>query len=298
VTAVALPSRPLTAARTAAQLAAYAHVLREAVHLSCSRIAVEPQLEVKLLLADHVYDDARAVRKLCARTAELGHPGSGPGPELSALLDRGAVYEELKPALADALREHRERLDPLADEPSLRLLTQLQHRQERHLVELGPSPLPDPRRLPADSGEERTPAMRPLAAAPARDGFVIVTPEHRPTDPAQELHALMNAELCTAELAAQTSHEYPEMAWDFRVDMARQAADCARHVAALDRLLGERGAHWGDQPVSLAAFQERYARDLAGRLAPREHPRQVDDPLFDYVAADWAAHERANARWR
>jgi hypothetical protein len=290
-------SRPLGVAQAAARLAAYANVLREAVHVSCSRIALEPQLEVKLLLADHVYDDARAVSKLRLRAAELGHRSHGPGPELTVLLDRGAVYEELKPALADALRTHLERLDPLADEASLRLLTQLQHRQERHLVELGPSPLPEPGPLPTDTGEERAFAMRPLVSDAARDGFLTVAADHQPGDVAQQVHALMNAELCAAELAAQTSHEYPEMAWDFHVDMARLTSDCARHVAALDRLLTELGAHWGDHPVSLAAFRDRYARDLAGRLAPRDSQRPVDHPLFDYLAADWAVHAQANERW-
>ena len=194
------------------------------------------------------------------------------------------------------MREHLERVDGLADERSLRLLTQLLHRQERHLVELGPIPRELPA-LPRDAGGERTLAIGPLVSEPARDGFVTVVADHRPRDAGQELHALMNAELCGAELAAQTSHEYPEMPWDFHVDMARQAADCARHVAALDRLLSERGGHWGDHPVSLAGFRDRHARDLAGRLAPADRPRAADGPLLEYLAADWAAHARANERW-
>jgi hypothetical protein len=298
VSAVGAVRRPLAVAETGARLAAYVHVLREAVHVSCARLAPEPQLEVKLLLADHVYDDARTVSKLRRRLADLGreHRG-GPGPALAALLDRAAVYDALKPALTAAVREHLERVDPVADEPSLRLLTQLLHRQERHLVELGPTPL-DPPPLPHDTGAERTLAIGPLVAEPARDGFITVVADHRPQGTEQVLHALMNAELCGAELAAQTSHEYPEMPWDFHVDMARQAADCARHVAALDRLLTERGGHWGDHPVSLAGFRDRHARDLAGRLAPADRPRPTDDPLFQYLEADWAAQARANERWR
>jgi hypothetical protein len=283
-------SRPLGVAETAARLAAYAHALREAVHVSTGRLALEPRLEFKLLLADHVYDDARAVSKLRRRLDELGRDPGGAGPRLAAVLDRAAVYEELKPALIAALRDHLERLDPLADEPSLRLLTQLRHRQERHMVELGPSPVPDRDPLPSDGGEHRRLDVQPPLAEPARDAFVTLAAEHHPVDRAQHVHALMNTELCAAELAARRSHEHPGGPWDFHVDMARQAADCARHVAALDRLLTELGAHWGDHPVTLAAF-----RDPAQARGPR---MLADDPLLDYLAADWAAHERANARWR
>src|ERR671917_238773 len=55
------------------------------------------------------------------------------------------VLRELGPALAAAARLHLATLDPIVDEPSLRLLTQILHRQERHVVELAPErahPLP------------------------------------------------------------------------------------------------------------------------------------------------------------
>ena len=42
------------------------------------------------------------------------------------------AYTEAKPALARAMRIHLDNLDPVADEPSLRLLTQIVERQERH----------------------------------------------------------------------------------------------------------------------------------------------------------------------
>ena len=40
----------------------------------------------------------------------------------------------------------------------------------------------------------------------------------------------MDAELTAAELMARNSHEYPEMPWDFHVDMARQTWDELRHA--------------------------------------------------------------------
>ena len=127
----------------------YLHVLRELVHLSCGHLALEPRFEVKALLGDHLHDDARAVSKLHRRLYELRTPSDYPGApseELAAVLDRAndadtseyleIAYGELKPTLIAALRIHLAGLDPLVDEPSLRLLTQLLHRQERHVAEL------------------------------------------------------------------------------------------------------------------------------------------------------------------
>src|SRR3954447_17357692 len=127
----------------------YFHVLRELVHLSGGWLPLEPRLETKYLLGDHLHDDARAVTKIRRRLYELRTPSDYPGApssELAALLDRAntqdthayieIAYGELKPTLIAALRIHLEHLDPLIDEPSLRLLTQLLHRQERHTAGL------------------------------------------------------------------------------------------------------------------------------------------------------------------
>src|SRR4029453_18716107 len=106
----------------------------------------EPSFERKYALGDHVHDDARALTKIKRRLYELRHPSEYPGapsPELAELLDRIAgagtaaeyltvAYTEAKPALVRAMRIHLANLDPVADEPSLRLLTQIVERQERH----------------------------------------------------------------------------------------------------------------------------------------------------------------------
>src|SRR5688500_10952129 len=130
----------------------YFHVLREIYHLSCGWLPLEPRLEVKFALGDHLHDDARAITKIRRRLYELRHPSDYPGApsdELTAVLDRAneastsaefieIAYGELKPALIEAMRIHLSNLDPIIDEPTLRFLTQLLHRQERHIVELPP----------------------------------------------------------------------------------------------------------------------------------------------------------------
>jgi hypothetical protein len=289
----------------ASRFSNYFHVLRELVHLSSGWLALEPRLEVKYVLGDHLHDDARAISKIRRRLYELRHPSEYPGApdaDLAALLDRAAAaespdayleiaYGELKPTLLAALRIHLDTLDPLLDQPSLRLLTQLLHRQERHVVEL---PASEPRvafedlgALPIRLRDSRPLRPLPPLVEPARDAFVRVTPEgdtylsdelyvngeenHVPTDPEEQkhfFHGLMDAELCAAELMARNSHEHPEMPWDFHVDMARQCWDELRHAEVHDRLMGtELGCHWGEFPVGFAYFRSIYALDLLGRLA-------------------------------
>jgi hypothetical protein len=282
----------------------YFHVLRELVHLSCGWLPLEPRLEVKYLLGDHLHDDARAVTKIKRRLYELRTPSDYPGApctDLVALLDRAnaaqtsaeyveVAYGELKPALIAAVTIHLESLDPLLDEPSLRLLTQLLHRQERHVTELpagaAKPPFDDLGALPIVLREVRELQVMAPLDQPARDGYVEVTVEgdpyltdelyvngdenHVPTDPEEQkhfFHGLMDAELCAAELMARNSHEHPEMPWDFHVDMARQCWDEIRHAEVHDALMAtELDCRWGDYPIGFGYFKSVYAYDLLGRL--------------------------------
>jgi hypothetical protein len=282
----------------------YLHVLRELVHLTAGHLALEPRFEAKALLGDHLHDDARAVSKIHRRLYELRTPSDYPGApseELAALLDRAGeadtaeylriAYGELKPTLIAALRVHLAALDPLIDEPSLRLLTQLLHRQERHVAELpaerAGTAFDDLGALSLRLRETRPLKVMPPLDRPARDAFVEVTDDgdpylvdtlyingeenHVPTEPEEQkhfFHGLMDAELCAAELMARNSHEHPDMPWDFHVDMARQCWDEIRHAEIHDRLMAtELGCHWGDYPVGFSYFRSIYALDLLGRLA-------------------------------
>jgi hypothetical protein len=281
----------------------YFHVLRELVHLSCGWLALEPRLEIKYLLGDHLHDDARAVTKVKRRLYELRTPSDYPGApcdDLAGLLDRAAAaqssaeyveiaYGELKPALIAAAKTHLDALDPVLDEPSLRQLTQLLHRQERHVAELPATtraPFDDLGALPIRLRAVRELTIMPPLDQPARDGYVEVTVEgdpfltdelyvngdenHVPTDPEEQkhfFHGLMDAELCAAELMARNSHEHPEMPWDFHVDMARQCWDEIRHAEVHDALMAtELDCRWGDYPIGFGYFKSVYAYDLLGRL--------------------------------
>jgi uncharacterized protein DUF455 len=298
--------RGLEVDENANRFANYFHVLRELVHLTNGWLPLEPSFERKYLLGDHVHDDARAVKKVRRRLYELRHPSDHPGApsaELGALLDRmgaaesaadfeASAYGEVKPALLRAFRRHLELLDPVTDEPSLRLLEQLAARQHRHISEATvvtrEADFADLGALAIDKrGEPRALRIMAPLVEPARDDFVEVTgrgdpyltddlyvngDENRvPTEPEDQrhfFHGLMDAELGAAELMARNSHEHPEMPWDFHIDMARQTWDELRHARVHDILMKtELGCAWGDYPVGFSYFKSIYAFDLLGRLA-------------------------------
>jgi hypothetical protein len=294
---------------SAGRFSNYFHVLRETVHLSCGHLALEPRFEVKALVGDHIHDDARAVTKIRRRLYELGQPDPGaPSDELAALLDRAnaadthayleIAYGELKPTLIAALRIHLAELDPLLDEPSLRVLTQLLHRQERHTAELpvggASAALDDLGALPTQPHTSRPLRPLPPLDQPARDPFIEVVdvePDAQ-DDRGRAVHGQMHAALCAAELTARNSHEHPELPWDFHVDMARRCWDEIRHAEVYDRLMAtELCCHWGDYPVSFAHFRSVYALDLAGRLAVGD---RGDD---GYLRADALTHAHTAERW-
>jgi Protein of unknown function (DUF455) len=289
----------------AIRFSSYFHVLRELVHLSNAWLPLEPAFPRKYALGDHLHDDARSLTKVKRRLYELRHPSDypgAPGDELGALLGRldaadspqayvELAYGTVKPALLHAVRRHLGELDPITDEPSLRLLSQIAARQERHIAELAvdesPAPFDDLGALPVHLREERPLLVLAPLDEPARDNFVEVTPEgdtylvdelyvngaenHVPTEPEEQrhfFHGLMDAELCAAELMARNSHEHPEMPWDFHVDMARQTWDELRHARVHDILMrSELDCAWGDYPVGFEYFKSIYALDLLGRLA-------------------------------
>jgi uncharacterized protein DUF455 len=282
----------------------YFHVLRELVHFTNGWMPLEPSWERKHALGDHVHDDARALTKIKRRLYELRHPSEYPGSptaELEGLLERLAnaasvsefeqvAYGQAKPALIRAMRIHLDNLDPVADEPSLRLLTQVVERQERHVRELSDRSASFdadigtfPVKLRTQPRELRI--LAPLEE-PVRDEFVEVTEtgdpylsrdlyvngaeNHVPVEREEQqhfFHGLMDAELSAAELMARNSHEHPEMPWDFHVDMARQNWDEVRHARLHDLLMkDELGCAWGDFPVGFSYFKSIYAYDLLGRL--------------------------------
>ena len=178
-------SAGLGVAETSARLAAIRAALRDKVAQTARRLPDEPRLEVKAALAAHLYDDARSAAKLDARLADLGVAAehAAPAPDMIA---------EVEALLAA--------VDPVVDEATLRVLTQLLHRQRRHADELDPR-LHDQR--------ERVPEV--------------------------DLPAASVSSIDAADAAARTVAE-GTADWRRTVDLARIAADSMRHAIILERL--------------------------------------------------------------
>jgi hypothetical protein len=316
----------------------YFHVLRELVHDASGRLPLVASFEAKYRLGEQLYDDARALSKVKRRLYELRHPSDypgAPGEELGVVLE--GDREELKSALLRAVRVHLETLDPVKDEPSLRILRRIAERQERHLGGGSVSEGIDLGALPVRLRETRELRVLPPLGEPARDDFVEVTEEgdpylvsdlyvngpenHVPVEAEEQkhfFHGLMDAELSAAELMARNSHEYPDMPWDFHADMARQVWDELRHARVHEILMRTAlDCRWGDYPVGFSYFRSVYAHDLLGRLAlfnstseqkamwRHSHRRKVLMDrgqesvalVFDYLLADEVPHVHNGVRW-
>lgn len=175
----------LGVAETARRLAGIRGALQRILLATAERLADEPRLEVKAALASHLYDDARTIAKLDARLADLGQERP-PEPVENLVAEANALVAAI---------------DPVVDEATLRVLTQLLHRQRRHADEL------DPR-----------------------------THDQRERIPEVDLPAASVTNIEAAEEAARVIVAQPGPPWGFHVDMARIAADSMRHAIILERL--------------------------------------------------------------
>jgi hypothetical protein len=168
----------------------YAHV--SVMETLSAWVPTTPEMEVKLLLGEHIWDVAQHADSLGKRTYELRLPlqhsvrpaegyvdflaevtAIGPTPQRLA-----AMYDVLIPALAGRQRRYVEKTDKLVDAPTVRILErnlvdaarmlEAAHALRRELPELQ---LADGPWLTALRGREA--ALELLAAAPATDLPVV-----------------------------------------------------------------------------------------------------------------------------
>jgi uncharacterized ferritin-like protein (DUF455 family) len=138
----------------------------------------------------------------------------------------------------------------------------------------------------------------------------------------RRLHRLATQEMLAAELAARSTAEYPEMPWEFMLDMARICRDEVRRAEVLKQRIEELGGRLGMYPIhpaDWALYQHRIKLDLAYRLcdlallgegplielaamgealgdslAAGTHPPKHTEPL---IQAEEQAHLRSSVRW-
>jgi uncharacterized ferritin-like protein (DUF455 family) len=159
-------------------------------------------------------------------------------------------------------------------------------------------------------------SMRPLPLDGLRD----------PAGIGMILHNNINGEYTTFELMLRCRYEHPNMPAAFHADLARHAADEARHAEAMERMAERCGTRYGDHPVFISSYELNYefepciagGRDeLLWRLLLRatvQEGESLDDlafqarkrtflgqsdlaDMFAAILADEIFHVRSGLKW-
>ncbi|HLO01912.1 MAG TPA: DUF455 family protein [Symbiobacteriaceae bacterium] len=275
---------------TAARLADIHGALLCGLHGLAAWIAAVPELETKIAWSYHLYDlaagadaVARRIHGLTAERPEVPTPhNQALWPFFHALLDLetteeqiAGLYGVLLSAVLESCQEHLARTNPVADEPTIRVLYPLSEALESMVIWSSKQKVDDAtvNRLQLDlteagglhGGLTQTPAGKPLlpnpttyageqqfrprlVAVPARDvRFIPIEPDKKfpkakplttPEGRIRLLHiALINLEIPAIEVCGRMIAEFPESPWAMKLELAHQIWDEARHaVMCADRL--------------------------------------------------------------
>jgi uncharacterized ferritin-like protein (DUF455 family) len=172
-------------------------------------------------------------------------------------------------------------------------------------------------------------SVRGTAAQPLFDaygpgfGLIIFNEPLRPGDPAANtrlqlrMHGIFVGELQALEGAGRSLWDFPDAPWEFKLNMARQCWDEARHVQIYEKLLHHVGGEVGMFPESTFLFECACADDPALRVAgvnrgleglacdvfrdmisyAEKTGDEVMRQAIDYVLADELTHVRFGSEW-
>ncbi len=132
-----------------------------------------------------------------------------------------------------------------------------------------------------------------------------------------QMHGIFVGELQALEAAGRTLWDFPDSPWEFKMNMARQCWDEARHVQIFEKLIDHAGGEVGEFPESTFLFEtschddpvlrvtgvnrclEGLACDVFRSLI--EYGKEVDDDILaqaaDFVLADELTHVRFGSDW-
>ena len=289
----------LSVDETVATLRRLARIERRTMLVLAAHLSAAPEWEVKCALALHLWQDAEHCGWLRDRVPEMRKPphylDRPDDPALEAFFDElvhsrstrellTGVYRVLKPSLLEAIDSHIRRANPLADQPTLRLLRFLRL-EEREQVEWGEAALSAlggadeewERHLCAylnaaggagGAGERATELPQPravesheLVRMPRRDERFTRLWDSRgklPYDerPADEINWRMLyvrlTEMHAVELVALTLYEWPDASFDVHRDLARHLWDEARHSMFGEAWFETHGVDWQSVPHDLS----------------------------------------------
>ena len=316
----------------------------------CDAPTIRTLRPIMLELAEQIAWGERAIEAVCSMEPAHVPAAAASQTRLEAMLfEAGGLLADgpIQPPHPEARPETGL---PAAREPrSQRLLVAA--RDARFYIDMSPRVLPeddDPpelveleglleaRRhssaLPAESethaaqGEHGQPPPVPLAQRDQR--FDMVAPAeqaHRMPSPGDDwhekarrlMHGMLDNEMHAAELSARNSYEFPNMPWEFHIDMARVVWDEIRHSEETKKHLEDLGGHLGMYPVVPGNFAYRIQLDLLHRLQDLHRRGELnglngllksrntfleigDDTgamMFDFIQADETRHVAIGNRW-
>ena len=131
------------------------------------------------------------------------------------------------------------------------------------------------------------------------------------------MHGIFVGELQALEAAGRTLWDFPDGPWEFKMNMARQCWDEARHVQIYEKLIDHVGGEVGEFPESTFLFETSCHDDPVLRVTGVnrcleglacdafrsliDYARERDDELMaqavDYVLADELTHVRFGSDW-
>ncbi|MFQ5416129.1 MAG: DUF455 family protein [Myxococcota bacterium] len=132
-----------------------------------------------------------------------------------------------------------------------------------------------------------------------------------------QLHGIFVGELQALEAAGRTLWDFPELTWEFKMNMARQCWDEARHVQAYEKLIAHVGGEVGEFPENTFLFETSCSDDPVMRVAGVnrcleglacdlfrsliDYGRAQGDDIIaqaiDFVLADELTHVRFGSHW-
>ncbi len=132
-----------------------------------------------------------------------------------------------------------------------------------------------------------------------------------------QLHAIFVGELQALEAAGRTLWDFPDSPWEFKMNMARQCWDEARHVQIFEKLIDHVGGEIGEFPESTFLFETSCHEDPVLRVTGVnrcleglacdafrsliDYGKLVGDEVIeqavDYVLADELTHVRFGSDW-
>jgi uncharacterized ferritin-like protein (DUF455 family) len=132
-----------------------------------------------------------------------------------------------------------------------------------------------------------------------------------------QLHGILVGELQALEAAGRTLFDFPDAPWDFKMNMARQCWDEARHVQTFEKLMDHTDCAIGDFAENTFLFETSCHDDPVLRVTGVnrcleglacdafrsliEYGKEIGDDIIaqavDFVLADELTHVRFGSDW-